>query len=108
MRSMYLFVGVFGALIVGAVLAQSVQGATTTMNNNKRPAIKTIAGIAGIAGATMPIAMKDNATTASPSAASSGNTTAANNNITSNNVTAASGNNGHIYRGGAAAGSGGE
>ncbi len=105
MRSMYLFVGVFGALIVGAVLAQSVQGATTTMNNNKRPTINTIAGIAG---ATMPIAMKDNATTASPSAASSGNTTAASNNVTSNNVTAASGNNGHIYRGGAAAGSGGE
>lgn len=98
---MYLFVGVFGALIVGAVLAQSVHGATT----NNKPAINTIAGIAGPPNL---ITMKDNATTASPSAASASNTTAASNNVTSNNVTAASGNNGHIYRGGAAAGSGGE
>jgi hypothetical protein len=102
MRSMYLFVGVFGALIVGAVLAQSVHGGTTSMYNNNKPAINTIAGIAG------PIAMKDNATAASLSAASASNTTAASNNVTNNNVTAASGNNGHIYRGGAAAGSGGE
>lgn len=107
---MYLFVVVFGALIAGAVLAQSVHGATTNMNYNNKPAINTIAGIAG---PTNPIAMKDNATTASHSAASTSNTTAASNNVTSNNVTsnnvtAASGNNGHIYRGGAAAGSGGE
>jgi hypothetical protein len=105
MRAMNLFVGVFGALIAGAVLAQSVHGATTNMNDNNKPAINTIAGIAG---PTNPIAMKDNATTASPSATSTSNTTAASNNVTSNNVTAASGNNGHIYRGGAAAGSGGE
>ena len=105
MRSMYLFVGVFGALIVGAVMAQSVHGTTTSLDNNNKPAINTIAGITG---PTISIAMKDNATTASPSAASAGNTAAASNNVTSNNVTAASGNNGHIYRGGAAAGSGGE
>ncbi len=36
------------------------------------------------------------------------NNTAAGNTTTNSNVTAASGNNGHIYRGGAAAGSGGE
>jgi len=36
------------------------------------------------------------------------NATAAGNTTSSNNVTAAAGNNGHIYRGGAAAGSGGE
>jgi hypothetical protein len=105
MRSVYLFVGVFGALVVGAVLAQSVHGTTISMNNNNKPAINTIAGIVG---STLPIAMKDNATTASHSVASAGNTTAASNNVTNNNVTAASGNNGHIYRGGAAAGSGGE
>lgn len=36
------------------------------------------------------------------------NNISAGNTATNNNVTAASGNNGHIYRGGAAAGSGGE
>ena len=36
------------------------------------------------------------------------NTTAAGNTTSNNNVTTASGNNGHIYRGGSAAGSGGE
>lgn len=36
------------------------------------------------------------------------NTTITGNTSTNSNITAASGNNGHIYRGGAAAGSGGE
>jgi hypothetical protein len=91
MKSGYPIPAILGAIIVGAVLTQSVQGAI-----NNKPAINTIAGIAGPT-----FALKDNAT--SPAGNNTHNSTAA-----SNNVTAASGNNGHIYRGGAAAGSGGE
>ena len=100
LRSIYLIVGVFGALIFGAISVQSVHGAMSNIINNNKPAINTIDGIVG---PTTVIAMKNNSITAPTTTAAAGNTTAA-----SNNVTAASGNNGHIYRGGAAAGSGGE
>ena len=102
---MYLIVVVFGALLLGAISAQSVHGTMNNIINNNTPAINTIDGMVG---PTAVIALKDNGTTASTTTAVAGNTAAASNNTTSNNVTAASGNNGHIYRGGAAAGSGGE
>lgn len=105
LRSMYLIVVVFGALLFGAISAHSVHGAMNNIINNNKPAINTIDGIVG---PTTIIALKDNGSTAYTTITVAGNTSAASNNTTSNNVTAASGNNGHIYRGGAAAGSGGE
>ena len=94
--SLILLLGMFEAIFVGAVLIQSVQGVIYS-----KPAINTIVGIIG---SNAVFAMKDNATTTTASTANNThNSTAA-----ANNVTAASGNNGHIYRGGAAAGSGGE
>lgn len=85
MRSMYLVPGVFGMLVLAIILAQSVLGVVQS-----KTAKNMTAGI----GNSTTSAMK--------------NTTTAGNTTTNNNITAASGNNGHIYRGGAAAGSGGE
>jgi hypothetical protein len=87
MRSTYLLLGVFvfGALIFAIIMVQSALGAVQSNTANMTTGIGNSVS-----------AMK-NATT---------NTTA--NTSSNNNVTAASGNNGHIYRGGAAAGSGGE
>lgn len=88
MRPSYLVLGVFGTLIFAIILAPSVLAI-----GNKSAKNMTAAGT----GNSTASGMNNNAT-----AAAGSNSTA------SNNVTAASGNNGHIYRGGAAAGSGGE
>ena len=85
MRSTYLLLGVFGALIFAIIIAQSALGAVQS---------KTANMTTGMGNSTN--GMKNTTTNAAA------NTTS------NNNVTAASGNNGHIYRGGAAAGSGGE
>ena len=89
----YLILGIFGAIFIASILGQSVQGTITN-----KPPINTIAGILS----STAFALKDN-TTINAAGNNAHNATTA-----SNNVTAASGNNGHIYRGGAAAGSGGE
>lgn len=85
MRSTYFILGALGSLVFTLILSQSVLG---VMQN------KTAKGMTTGIGNSTTSTSKDNVT--------AGNTTS------SSNVTAASGNNGHIYRGGAAAGSGGE
>lgn len=85
MRSTYLVLGVLGTLIFTTILAQLVLGSVQS-NTAKN----------------MTNGIKISATVVKNTTNSAGNTTS------NNNVTAAAGNNGHIYRGGAAAGSGGE
>ena len=87
---MLLMLGILVLAIISVSIRLSAQSALGTAQNATTKNMTASMGNSTVSG------MK-NTTTA-------GNTTSNNN----NNVTAASGNNGHIYRGGAAAGSGGE